>query len=257
MPRYANGRAPLSDLVKLADQHYLPVGTAARWREMQRLAWEKYGVWLVITPGWNGYRPLDVQIQYRKELGIWAAVPGYSSHGLTYQGRDCAAIDVNNWGALAPGNESLAWARFVTLCRIVGFIVDFVSPRELWHIGDYDPFTVPAFASIVINPGTTNRPTLSEEDDMLALNIDAGPNGLVKATLGPGIFRHLIQDDDPEWVKNVVRTDDEWTHVPLSRLPVLLRTYGCDLNIWAFVDGKFAVLNPDDGSVRPGNMWHR
>ncbi|MFX4658458.1 hypothetical protein ABTA71_19490, partial [Acinetobacter baumannii] len=91
---------------------------AARWRELQRLAWEKYGVWLVISPGWNAYRPYDVPVQYRQELGIWAAVPGTSSHGLTYQGRDCAAIDVYNWGALG-------WARFVALCRIVGFTVDF------------------------------------------------------------------------------------------------------------------------------------
>lgn len=163
MTRYQNGRAPLSDLVKLGDKHYLPAGTCARWQEMQRLAWEKYGVWLVITPGWNGYRPLDIQVQYRAELGIYAAVPGTSSHGLTYQGRDCAAIDVNNWQALAPGNQSLAWARFVALCRLVGFTVDFVTPQELWHIGDFDPFMIPAFAAVTINPATTARPT---EDDM-------------------------------------------------------------------------------------------
>ncbi|WP_144834117.1 M15 family metallopeptidase [Microbacterium sp. BH-3-3-3] len=169
MPRYQNGRAPLGDLVKFGEQHYLPVGTAARWRELQRLAQEKYGVWLAITSGWNGYRPYDIQVQYRKELGIWAAVPGYSSHGLVYQGRDCAAIDVNNWGALAPGNSSLAWSRFVVLCRLVGFTVDFVSPQELWHIGDFDPFIVPAFASITINPGTTARPPIAEEDDMLII----------------------------------------------------------------------------------------
>jgi hypothetical protein len=167
MPRYQNGRAPLSELVKLGDQHYLPTGTAARWKEMQRLAWEKYGVWLLISPGWNAYRPLNIQVQYREELGIWAAVPGYSSHGLVYLGRDCAAIDVFNWRSLAPGNEILAWSRFVALCRLVGFTVDFVTPREQWHIGDFDPFTIPAFASIVINPDTTATP-VPEEDEMQA-----------------------------------------------------------------------------------------
>ncbi|KEP75851.1 hypothetical protein HR12_20850 [Microbacterium sp. SUBG005] len=92
---------------------------------------------------------------------------------------------------------------------------------------------------------------------MLALNIDAGPNGLVKAILGPGIFRHLVKDDDPERIKNIVRADDTWLDTTIKELPVLLRTYGCDLNIWDFRDGQFCVLNPDDGTVRPGNMWHR
>ncbi|MDQ1111182.1 hypothetical protein QE418_000630 [Microbacterium testaceum] len=162
MTRYRNGEAPLSDLVYLGPEFYLPAGTAARWRELQRLAWEKYSVWLVPTSGWNGYRPLSVQYEYREELGIWAAVPGYSSHGLTFNGRDCAAIDVNNWASLAPRDEALAWARFVALCRIVGFTVDFVTPREKWHIGDFDPFTVPAFADITINP----RPVPKEWEDM-------------------------------------------------------------------------------------------
>lgn len=166
MPRYENGRAPLNELVRLGDQHYLPIGTCARWQELQRLAWEKYRVRLVISPGWNGYRPFNIQVEYRDELGIWAALPGLSSHGLVYQGRECAAIDVFNWRDLAPGNESLAWARFVTLCRLTGFTVDFVTPRELWHIGDFnDIWTAPAFASVVINPATTARPQ-SEEDDM-------------------------------------------------------------------------------------------
>ncbi|WP_139340720.1 hypothetical protein [Microbacterium sp. CSI-V] len=149
----------------LGPEFYLPSGTAARWRALQRLGLEKYGVWLVPTPGWNGYRPLSIQYQYRAELGIWAAVPRTSSHGLTFNGRDMAAIDVNNWRALAPWSESLAWARFVALCRIVGFIVDFVSPQELWHIGDPDPYTIPAFAVVTINPGTTRMPE-PEEDDM-------------------------------------------------------------------------------------------
>lgn len=162
MTRYRNGEAPLHEMVKLGDKHYLPHGTAARWREMQRLAWEKYGVWLEITPGWNGYRPLHIQYEYRAELGVWAAVPGYSSHGLTFNGQDMAAIDVNNWRSLAPGNSSLAWARFVALCRIVGFITNFVSPEELWHIGDPNPFSIPAFADISINP----RPVSEEEQIM-------------------------------------------------------------------------------------------
>lgn len=146
MGGYSNGRYPLSMMVKLGPKHYLPAGTAARWQWMVRQALAKYAVLLVISPGWNGYRPYDEQVTLRAELGIWAALPGFSSHGLIYQGRQVAAIDVFNWRDLAPGNEALAWSRFKALCRLAGFTVDFVSPQELWHIGDFnDIWTIPAF----------------------------------------------------------------------------------------------------------------
>ncbi|QNA93270.1 MULTISPECIES: hypothetical protein [unclassified Microbacterium] len=163
MGSYTNGRFPLTMMVKLGDKHYLPAGTAARWRWLQRQAWEKYRVWLIITPGWNAYRPYNIQVEYREDLGIWAAVPGWSSHGLIYQGRSCAAIDVANWG-------DLGWARFKALCRLAGFTVDFVSPQELWHIGDFnDIWAVPAFAATPIKPVPAPAPEPElppEEDDM-------------------------------------------------------------------------------------------
>lgn len=169
---YPNGQWPLNLFIEIGrgtDNHGLylhlaPPGTAARWAELVRLAREKYGVTLRITPGYNVYRPLEWQTVYRAELGIRAAVPGTSSHGMVYNGRPCCAIDVNNWGSLAPGNGNLAWARFVALCRIVGFTVDFVKPQELWHIGDFDPLTVPAFAAISVNPFTTNKPADEENE---------------------------------------------------------------------------------------------
>ncbi|WP_309129489.1 hypothetical protein [Microbacterium sp.] len=169
MGGYTNGRFPLSMMVKLGDQHYLPAGTAARWRWVQRAAWEKYRVWLIITPGWNGYRPYDIQVEYRKDLGIWAAVPGYSSHGLIYKGRLCAAIDVANWAVLG-------WARFKALCRLAGFTVDFVSPQELWHIGDFnDIWTPPSWAAPT---GTTTPAEPEEEDeDMLKPTVHARIDG--------------------------------------------------------------------------------
>jgi hypothetical protein len=149
----ANGRLDESTMVNLGSGwdkygqwfHLAPPGTAARWQELVRLAREKYGVTLRVTPGWNIYRPLRIQYAYRRDLGVWAAVPGTSSHGGEYQGRVCCAIDVQNWG-------DLGWARFSALCRIVGFWTDFVNPQELWHIGDRDPWTVPQFAAINIRP---------------------------------------------------------------------------------------------------------
>ncbi|GGM42130.1 M15 family metallopeptidase domain-containing protein [Microbacterium saperdae] len=153
MGGFTNGRFPLSMLVHLGGKIYLPAGTAARWRWMVAQALAKYGVLLYVTPGWNGYRPYDIQVEYRQELGNWAAVPGYSSHGLIYRGKTVAAVDVANWADLAPGNTALAWSRFKALCRLAEFTVDFVTPQELWHIGDFnDVWTVPGFASLTPAP---------------------------------------------------------------------------------------------------------
>lgn len=141
MGGYANGRFPLEIMEHLGGDHYLPPGTAARWRWLVEQAWLKYGVLLRITWGWNGYRPYAIQVEYRNELGEWAAVPGYSSHGIVYSGQQVAAIDVDNWAVLG-------WGRFSALCRLAGFRVDFVSPQELWHIGDFnDIWNVPDWLS--------------------------------------------------------------------------------------------------------------
>lgn len=167
MPRFRNGEIPLNQMVHLGGDHWLPAATAARWRELQRLAWEKYRVWLQITPGWNAYRPISVQRDYKRRFGNRAAAPGYSSHGGGYRGRDMMAIDVNNWSALG-------WGRFDALCRIVGFWTDFVSPTERWHIGDPNPWVMPVFVAIPIKPAAPAKPKPKpeppkEEDEMRVL----------------------------------------------------------------------------------------
>jgi hypothetical protein len=154
-----NGNIPESDMVEIGRgydryglwKHLLPAGTLRRWRYLVALALRKYGVVLYITAGWNAYRPLWVQRLYRTALGIWAAIPGTSSHGGLYNGRLCMAVDVANWRDLAPGDESLAWARFKALCRLAGFTVDFVTPQELWHIGDQNDIWA-APASLEVTP---------------------------------------------------------------------------------------------------------
>lgn len=171
---YPNGRFPLHLFVHRGGNIYLSPSLNARWNEGVRLALEKYGVRLYITGdidglgGWNGYRPFEAQVRYRRHYGIMAAVEGTSSHGGLYQGREVFAADVANWQDLAPGNRTLAWSRFVALMKIVGLTVDFVKPREQWHIGDFNPaWTAPVFGAVAVNPGTTNRPTpVPEEDDM-------------------------------------------------------------------------------------------
>lgn len=183
---YANGRIPLNALVHLGGDHYLPPGTAARWQWLQRLAHEKYGVWLYITAGWNAYRPYAVQEDYKRRYGNMAAQPGKSSHGGTYAGQVVFAIDVGNWG-------TLGWARFAAVCRLAGFTVNFVSPREEWHIGDFnDAWAIPSGAGTTptVNPGTTN-PVIYEEDEMLLVSHpDRGA-----ATLAANHFNPLGPDE--------------------------------------------------------------
>lgn len=189
MPEFANGRIPESRLIALGRgrnsdgtwKHLAPPGTAARWNWLVATARAKYGVGLRVTPGWNLFRPFDVQVLYRARLGMMAAQPGFSSHGGIFQGRDCMAIDVQNWGDLAPGNSFTAWARFIALCRMAGFRVDFVKPRETWHVGDFDPWRVPdAAKGFRINP--IHVPDL--EDDEMPIIVVQRAN----AQLAKGLF---------------------------------------------------------------------
>lgn len=121
---------------------------------------------------------------------------------------------------------------------------------EPWHF-EYFPDqdlhrNEPVFAGL-----ETPAPPVPEEDDMIALLID----GKHKCTLAPGVFSHMIQADNPDRIKNIVRSDDDWTETTLTELPVLLSRYGCDLHIWDVRGGKFVVVNPLDNSVREGNTW--
>jgi hypothetical protein len=105
------------------------------------------------------------------------------------------------------------------------------------------------------DPAGESTRTPLEEDDMLALKINAGTRGEHLCTLAPGVFSHMIGADNPEWIKNVIRADDAWADVPLNRLPALLHRFGCDLHIWDIRNGEFVVLNPLTGQATEGGMW--
>lgn len=109
----------------------------------------------------------------------------------------------------------------------------------------------------------------SEEDNtMLMLILKGGATDHLVA-LGDGTFRHFLPTDPYQAIMQVSRSADDWQEIGLSALPALLRTYGCDLNIWDFrhkndltravrgtdPDAVFVVLDPLTGSVKPGNMW--
>lgn len=176
---YPNGEVPRHKLIHVRNNIWLPAGTLARWNWAVEQGVKKYGVRLRITGQnstgtytWNGYRPLSAQKLYRTAFGNLAAMPGHSSHGglYWYQGRhqEVFAIDVDNWA-------EMGWARFVALMRLAGLTTDFVSPREQWHVGDFNnPWVIPAFASSGsgshLNPKPAPKPAPkpdeSEEDDM-------------------------------------------------------------------------------------------
>ncbi|AXC37916.1 endolysin [Microbacterium phage Jacko] len=170
-PRYPNGRYPLNLFVHRGGDLYLSPSLNARWNEAVRIGLEKYGVRLYITGpssrGWdgaNGYRWYERQVTYKNAFGEWAASPGTSSHGGVYRGQEVFAVDVSNWANLAPGNRSLAWSRFVAIMKAVGLTTDFVSPREEWHVGDFNnAWVVPTFGNTTVKPGTTNKPKPATE----------------------------------------------------------------------------------------------
>lgn len=162
---YPNGEVPLSKLVHLGANFWLPPGTAARWLWFVAEGKRRFNVTFRITPdrdglgGWNAYRPLSAQILYRKHYGNMAAVARYSSHGGFYQGQEVFAIDVDNWA-------SVPWSDFVALCREAGFRTNFVVPTERWHIGDFnDPWTAPAFTGGSSTPEIP-KPIIPEDDEM-------------------------------------------------------------------------------------------
>lgn len=180
---YANGAIPLSRLRHLGGQHYLPAGTAARWLWMVAQGKAKYGVTLRITPGPNAYRWLQAQKDARREACARgrcndASVAGFSTHGGVWDGRECMAIDVNNWRDLAPGDEKLAWARFAALCRLAGFTV-LLFAWEQWHITDFNNvWAIPAFISggnsaAAAKPAPVRAP---EEADMIGIYNTDNPN---------------------------------------------------------------------------------
>lgn len=200
---YSNGRFPLSLFVHRGGNIYLTPSLNARWDEMVRLALEKYRVRLWITGdidglgGWNGYRPWDAQGRYKNHYGRGAAAQGFSSHGGVYQGREVFALDIGNVDALAPGNASLAHARLTALAQAVGLTVNFVSPSEWWHVGDFNnAWVVPTFGTPAINHHTTNVP---EEDDMKATYIYSiglkGQRNAIYAIAGNGMVERWDSKD--------------------------------------------------------------
>lgn len=138
---FKNGEFPLEDFIQVGFEQYLWKGTYHRWIGMVQDCIDTYGVRLRITAGWNGYRPLSAQWwAYNNLPAGQAAYPGTSSHGGIFEGQEAGAIDVANWG-------EIGWEAFAALCWKWGFQPGYFS-WELWHIIDWNPNAVPAWANV-------------------------------------------------------------------------------------------------------------
>jgi hypothetical protein len=185
--------------------------------------------------------PYDVQMdlwekRQRGEYPYTVAHPDYSDHVYRSDTDGGNAWDTDERGDWLEEN---------------GWIAD--VPGEPWHRR-----YVPGRDKRRNDPTPTNTNQSEEDNDMLALRIKDDNGTIHMATLGIGVFRHLIEDDDPERMMKIVRSDDQWTDVGISELPRLLTTYGCDTDIYRVEpNGQFVVRNTRDNVVRAGGMWHR
>lgn len=160
MPRYANGFIPNHELVLIEGNHRATRGTAARWEALKADVKKNEGITLRITGGENAYRSFSGQ-QFARNNACRAgrcndaAVPGFSSHGGSLNGRDSGAIDVNNWAALGK-------TKFYAYCRKHGFEPGYFD-WEPWHIIDWAPYTVPAGGGGGGAPTPAPTPTPEEQ----------------------------------------------------------------------------------------------
>ena len=168
MPAYRNGEVPAGLLVTFASgwlpnegtwKHQLPPATYRKHLALVALAKLNAGRTLKVSEGWGAYRPRHIQEYAKKIHGIYAATPGTSSHGMFWEGRQCAAIDYGNWSYVYGGNR----AAFYRDVRAVGMVPGLISPArgypdEPWHVVDLDPW-----AAVPAGSGSSFVP---EEDDM-------------------------------------------------------------------------------------------
>lgn len=192
MSRFPNGQIPSNLLVELAPYHWMPAATADRWKRLVEDIRVNEGVTMYITPGKNAYRDYEGQVFARNNACAEgrcndAAVPGTSSHGGEYRGRDSQAIDVANWAEIGQD-------KWYAYCRKHGFEPGFFD-WEPWHIIDWSPWTSSGGGKA---PAT--RTIIPEEDDMKLLYVtddcdgSGNPGWVLLNTRTGNLFPPLIND---------------------------------------------------------------
>lgn len=117
-------------------------------------------------------------------------------------------------------------------------------------------------------PTPAPKPRPNEDDEMLAIHVnDSGTAHTV--TLAPGVLSHMIPSDNPDNVKNQVRSNDDWTECTVDEFNILLARHGVDLGAYRFIDttsgenvgpgrgGQLVVLNAATGQWWMGQTWNR
>ncbi|QLF84358.1 endolysin [Microbacterium phage Karate] len=233
--------------------HWLRVRSGVRTDAEHLAIWyERYtrtpnGRKVYDTRWWNGVP------WYRVSPAGTVAVPGTSNHQINIARGQRGALDIYDTGSDAGvlTRGSFRARVFDEIAGKYGYDSEGYNFAEPWHKRyNRDPWR-----AVPVSGGNNTTTKTSEEDNtMLMLNVKVG-KAVHKCTLDTKVFRHFVGSDPYEYIKNLARTADDWQDVDISQLPALLRTYGCDLNIWDIRNGAFCVLDPLDGSVKPGNMW--
>lgn len=237
------------------DGSRVEVHVAAAFGSLRAAFRAQWGLDLLVTDGTR--TRAEQEALYRAYLagGTLAAAPGYSNHEEDGT-RGPRALDVHDSGADAGvvtyGTPRANWLRIHAPEHGFDPAGCGFSQTEPWHIEYVGALDGPVPSK---DMAETPAPTPSEEDDMLALRITL-PNGVHLATLAPGVFSGLIGDDNPEWVKNVVRSDDAWTEVSGDQaLRTLLHKHGVAIDCYRPVGKDLEVRDARTGLWSRGGRW--
>jgi len=176
---------------------------------LMRICKERTGHVPDLTPGYSAYRPFNIQVIYKNDLGIGAAIAGTSSHGGKWAGPvtgwrvvPTMAMDYHNW-YLVFKNDRNAWYQAVRDAGLVPgqITVSAFGADEPWHVIDLDPWR-----AVTAGDGSVPFPTPGEvptstpaimEEDMIYISGTTRPAALV--TLGRA--RVLNSDEERQQAK--------------------------------------------------------
>lgn len=130
---------------------------------------------------------------------------------------------------------------------------------EPWHWAVRNPYDYALVWSLPANVRSLDEilnptPEGQEDEDMIICEIDYGTRGKHVVGLAKGLFAHLEGPDAPAVAADITGQDRIYGFAA-NALPGLLDRYGCDRDIWDFRGGLFSVLDPMNGTVKPGNTW--
>lgn len=191
--RFPNGFIPENVLVTFGSgyrsdygywKHQLSVSSYTKHKKLQELSLARTGKKLQISTGNNAYRDYAGQVFARQHHGNGAAVPGTSSHGGYWEGKNTLAMDYGNWSYVYNGNRNT----FYQDVRAAGLAPGLISPErgypdEPWHVVDLEPWIVPAggggLTPIPKKEIRVNVIRRSDKDAPVSAGIGMAPGGTI------------------------------------------------------------------------------